>query len=69
MSKFKLSDGFVPINYGYMLSHQYIGNRDNIGKKGVNLTIVAVSCNRSALDKTEYCPPKNGKYITLLKYS
>jgi glycosyltransferase involved in cell wall biosynthesis len=49
MGKFKLSPGFVSIDYGYALAHQYLGDKDNIGVHGENLTIVVISCNRSAL--------------------
>ena len=49
MNKFKVSNGFVPIDYGYTLSHRYIGDAENIGNNGENLTIVLLSCNRSVL--------------------
>ena len=49
MKKFNICKGFIPIDYGYTLSHQYLGDIENIGSQGENLTIVLLSCNRSVL--------------------
>ena len=46
---YKLSNGLLPINYGFSFSHQHIGDSENVGDNGENLTIVLLSCNRSVL--------------------
>ena len=49
MQTSKLTFGLTAIDYGFSLTHQNIGDSDNIGYHGKNLTIVVLSCNRSAL--------------------
>ena len=47
--KYKISTHLSTLDYGFSMSHQYVGDSENIGNKGANLTIVILSCNRSEL--------------------
>jgi len=49
VKKINLTYGLTPLDYGFSLTHQYIGDSENIGRSGENLTIVVLSCNRIAL--------------------
>ena len=49
LGKYRISTHLETLDYGFSMTHLYVGDNENIGNKGANLTIVILSCNRSEL--------------------